>query len=61
MHTKVLVRQPEGKTPLAKPKPRWESNIKTAVKEMGWEGVGWICPAWEWRTVVKSVTNIRVP
>jgi len=41
----VLVRQPERKTPLAKPKPRWEIDIEPALKEMGWEGVGWICSA----------------
>jgi hypothetical protein len=32
----VLVRKPEGKKPLGKPRRRWEDNIKTDLQEVGW-------------------------
>jgi hypothetical protein len=53
---KVSVRKPEGKRPLGKPRHRWESNIQTGLKEIDWEGVGWIDLAQEmdsWRDIVK--------
>jgi hypothetical protein len=31
----VLVRKPEGKRPLGRPKCRWEYNIKMELQEMG--------------------------
>jgi hypothetical protein len=37
----VLVGKPEGKTPLAGPRRRWEDNIKMDLQEMGW-GIDWI-------------------
>jgi hypothetical protein len=36
---KVLVEDPEGKRPLGGPKHRWKDNIKTDLKEMGWDHV----------------------
>jgi hypothetical protein len=38
----TLVRKPDGKRPLGRPKYRWESYIKMDLKEIGWEGVDWI-------------------
>jgi len=32
----VLVRVPEGKTPLGRPRRGWEDNIKTDLQEVGW-------------------------
>jgi hypothetical protein len=32
-----LVGQPEGKRPLRRRKHRWEYNIKTHLREIGWE------------------------
>jgi hypothetical protein len=32
---RVLVRKPEGKRPLGRPRPRWEDNIKMDLQEMG--------------------------
>ena len=41
---RVLVRKPEEKRPLGRPRRRWENNIKTDIQEMGggWrlDGVG---------------------
>jgi len=31
---RVLVRKPEGKRPLGKPRRRWEDNIKTDLREV---------------------------
>jgi hypothetical protein len=31
----ALVRKPEGKRPLGRPKPRWEDNIKMDLQEVG--------------------------
>jgi hypothetical protein len=36
---KVLVKKPEGKRQLGKPTGRWEHNIKTDLKEIGWKNV----------------------
>jgi len=33
---RVLVRNPEGKRPLRKPRRRWEDNIKMDLHEVGW-------------------------
>jgi hypothetical protein len=38
---RVLVGKPEGKTPLGRPRSRWEDNIKMDLKEVGcgvWTG-----------------------
>ena len=32
---KVLVRKPEGKRPLGRPRCRWEDNIKMDLQEVG--------------------------
>ena len=31
--------RPEGKTSLGRPGLRWEDNIKTDLKEVGWRGM----------------------
>jgi hypothetical protein len=38
---KILVRKPEGKCPLGRPRHRWE-NIKKDLRETGWGAMGWI-------------------
>jgi hypothetical protein len=39
---RVLVRRPEGKRPLGRPRRRWEDNIKIELGEIGIEGANWI-------------------
>jgi hypothetical protein len=34
-----LVGKPEGKSTLGRPNSRWKDNIKTDLKEIGYEGV----------------------
>jgi hypothetical protein len=36
---KTLIRKLTGKRPLARPRRRWENNIKIYFKEVGWQGV----------------------
>jgi len=52
------------KTPLGRPRHRWEHNIKTGVNEVGLRGMGWIDLAQDrqrWRALVDVVTNFQVP
>jgi len=36
---RVLVRKPEGKRPLGRPRSRWEDNIKMDLQEVGCGGM----------------------
>jgi hypothetical protein len=38
----ILVRKPEGKRPLGRPRRRWEDNIKLDLRDIGWGGMDWI-------------------
>jgi hypothetical protein len=61
---RILVRKPEGKTPLGSPRRRWEDNIKLDLREIGWDDMDWIDMAQDrdqWRAVVNTVMNLRVP
>jgi hypothetical protein len=39
---KILVRKPEEKRPLVRPRCGWKDSIRTSLMEVGWEGVDWI-------------------
>jgi len=42
---RVLVEKPEGKSPLARPRHRWENNIKMDLQEerwRAWTGLIWL-------------------
>jgi hypothetical protein len=39
---RLLVRKPEGKTPLGRPRRRWIDNIKMDLLEIGVNVVDWI-------------------
>jgi hypothetical protein len=59
-----LVRKPEGKGPLGRPRRRWADNIKMLLREIGSGGVDWIDPTQDrnqWRALVNTVMNLRVP
>jgi hypothetical protein len=61
---RVLVGRPEGKRPLAKPRRRWEDNIKMDLREIGIDGANWNQLAQyrvQWRVCVNTVMNPRVP
>jgi hypothetical protein len=59
----VLVRKPEGKRPLGRPRRRWEDGIRMDLREIGLGGVDWIGLAQDrdrWWAVVSVVMNLRV-
>jgi hypothetical protein len=39
---RILVGKPESKRPLGGPRRRWVDNIKMDLREIGWDGIGWI-------------------
>jgi hypothetical protein len=59
-----LVGRPEGKRPLGRPRHRWMDNIKIDLREITWAGMDWLKLAWnrdQWRALVNTVMNLRVP
>jgi hypothetical protein len=61
---RILVRKPEGKRPLGRPRCGWIDNIKMDLLEIGLSFVDWIGLAqdrYRWRALVSSVMNLRVP
>jgi hypothetical protein len=61
---RILVGKPEGKRSLGRPRRRWVDNIKMDLREIGRHGVDWIELAQDrdqWRALVNTVMNLRVP
>jgi hypothetical protein len=61
---RILVGMPEGKRPREKPTRRWVDNIKMDLREIEWDGIDWIELAQnrdQWRALVNTVMNLRVP
>jgi len=61
---RILVRKPEGKRPLGRPRLRWVDNIRMDLQEVGCGYMDWIGLAQDrdrWRTPVSTVMNLRVP
>jgi hypothetical protein len=62
---RILVVKPEGKRPLGRrPKRRWEDNIRMDFREIGWGGMDRNDLAMgrgQWRAIVNTVMNLRVP
>jgi hypothetical protein len=61
---RILVGKPEGKRSLGRRRRRWVYNIKMDLREIGWDGVDWIDMAQDrgqWRALVNTVLNLRVP
>jgi hypothetical protein len=60
---RVLVRKPEGKKPLGRPRRRWVDNIRLDLQEVGCGYVEWIGLAQDrdmWRTLLSAVMNLGV-
>jgi len=61
---RFLVRKPDGKRPLGRPRRRWEDNSKMDLQEVGCGGVDCIRLAQDrdrcW-ALVNAVMNLRVP
>jgi hypothetical protein len=61
---RILVGKPEGKRLLGRPRRKWVDNIKMDLGEIGWDGRDWIELAQDrdqWRALVNTVVNIRIP
>jgi hypothetical protein len=61
---RLLVRKPEGKRPLGRPRRRWMDNIKMDLSEIGLNVVDWISlvqDRYRWIALVNAVMNLRVP
>jgi hypothetical protein len=61
---RTFVGKPERKRRLRTRRHKWEDNIKMNVREIGWGGMDWIDLAQDrdqWRALVNTVTNLRVP
>jgi hypothetical protein len=58
---RILVGRPEGRRPLARPRRRWEDNIKMDLQDVEW-GMDWIELAEDRdrrRALVNAVMNLR--
>jgi hypothetical protein len=61
---RILVRKPEGKRPLGRPRRKLMDNIKMDLREIGLDGMAWIDLAQgrdQWRALANTVMNLRVP
>jgi hypothetical protein len=61
---RILVGKPKGKRPLGRPRRRWVDNDKMDLRETGWDGMDWIELAQDrdqWRALVNTVMNFRLP
>jgi hypothetical protein len=61
---RMLMGKPEGKRPLGRQRRRWVDNIKIYLTEIGWDGMDWIDLVQDrdqWRALVNTVMNLRVP
>jgi hypothetical protein len=61
---RILVGKPEGKRSLGGIGLGWVDNIKIDLREIGWDGTEWIDLAQDrdqWKVLVNTVMNFRVP
>jgi hypothetical protein len=60
---RILV-ESQKERPLGRSRHRWVDNIKMDFRVIEWDGVDWIDRAQnrdQWRALVKTVLNLRVP
>jgi transcription termination factor 2 len=60
----MLMGKAEGNGPLRRPRRRWVDSIKIDLREKGLDGLDWIDLAQDrkqWRALVNTAMNLRVP
>jgi hypothetical protein len=60
----ILAGKPEGNRLLGRPRRGWVDNIRMDLREIGWGDINWIDVAHDrdqWRALVNTVMNLRVP
>jgi hypothetical protein len=60
---RLSVSKPEGKRQLGRPRRRWDENIEMYLRSIGWGVMDCALLAQErdnWRTLMKTVINLRV-
>jgi hypothetical protein len=58
-----LVEEPIGKRLVRRVAHRWENNIRMDLREIEWEGVGWMHLPWDrnhWWVLVNTGMNFQV-
>jgi hypothetical protein len=61
---RIWVGKPEENRLLGRPRRRWVDNIRIDLREIGWDGMYRIDLAQDrdqWRALVNTVMNLRVP
>jgi hypothetical protein len=61
---RILVGKPERKRPHGKARRRWADNKKVDLREIRCDGMDWFDVAQDmdqWRALVNTVMNLRVP
>jgi hypothetical protein len=61
---KILVEKPEGKRPQVSRRRKWVDDIKMNIRKIGWggmDGIDLVHDRNQWRALVNTVMNIRVP
>jgi hypothetical protein len=64
MHVGCWCENQNERDPLGRPRRRSVDNIKLDLRDIGWNGVDWIDMAEnrdQWRDLVYTVLNLRVP
>jgi hypothetical protein len=59
---RLLVRNPDRKRPLERPRVWWASNIRMDAGEIGWGVVDWIGLVQNrasWRALVNAIMNLQ--
>jgi hypothetical protein len=61
---RIFVGKPEGKRPVGRPRRRWVDNIRMNLGVIEWDGVDLTDVAQDrdqWKALVDTVMNLRVP
>jgi hypothetical protein len=64
MHIGLWWESRKERDPLGRPRRRLEDNIRMDYRKIGWDGTDWIDLAQDrnqWRALVNTLMNLRVP